>query len=239
MIGKLRREARPRLAPTAVLRLIVLITIVPLLVLASCRQSPVEETGSSVISIPPTAAKATSTATPTLPPQPTATLPPSPTPTIEPAPTVCPRKYFFLPSPPSCPAGEPLAGAAAEQPFEGGVMVWFEATDSIYVFYQDMRWQRFDDTWTEDQAPSDPDFIPPLERFQPLRGFGKVWRTNLNVRQQLGWALGHELAFNSMMQEQAVEIDVPRVIFLATFNGQVFALTVHDQDEGDWVIAAS
>ena len=131
-----------------------------------------------------------------------------------------------------------MVSAAAEQPFEGGVMVWFKATHSIYVFYQDMHWQRFDDTWSEDQAPSDPDFIPPVERFQPIRGFGKVWRTNLSVRELLGWALGPELAFDSKMQ-QAVESDGPRLIFLATFNGKIFALTGQGQDEGNWVIAAS
>ena len=117
-------------------------------------------------------------------------------------------------------------------------MIWFEATDSIYVFYKDQSWQRFDDTWSEDQAQSDPAFIPPAERFQPIRGFGKVWREHQNVRQQLGWALGPELAFESMIQ-QTVELDDVTIIFLGTFNGQVFALTGHGQDEGDWVIAAS
>jgi hypothetical protein len=117
-------------------------------------------------------------------------------------------------------------------------MVWFEATDSIYVFYKDARWQRFDDAWSEDQAQSDPAFIPPAERFQPIRGFGKVWRENLNVRELLGWALGPELAFDSMIQQSAA-IDETSIIFLGTFNGQVFALTSHGQDEGNWVIAAS
>ena len=232
-------RVRPWLSPPTIPQVIVFVMVVTTLALASCRQASIEDDSSNAIPIPPTSLKETISVTPTLPPQATVTLPPGPAPTIEPALTACPHEYFFLPRPPSCPAGEPLASAAAEQPFEGGVMVWFEATDSIYVFYKSGRWQRFDDTWSEDQDQSDPAFSPPTERFQPIRGFGKVWREHPNVRELLGWALGVELAFNSMMQQQAVGIDDARVIFLATFNGQVFALTGHGQDEGDWVIAAS
>lgn len=231
-------RVRPWLSRPTIHQVIVFVTVVPMLVLASCRQTSIEEDTSSIL-IPPTPSKETPSVTPKLPPQPTVTLPPSPAPTIKPNPTACPSEYFFSPPPPSCPAGEPLASAAAEQPFEGGVMVWFEATDSVYVFYKDGQWQRFDDTWSEDQAQSEPAFIPPAERFQPIRGFGKVWREHQNVRDQLGWALGHELAFDSMMQQQVVEVDGARVIFLATFNGQVFALTDQGSDEGIWVIAAS
>jgi hypothetical protein len=238
MVGKRRQDVRSWLSLPTINQLIILVMVAPLLLFASCRPAPVEEARSSVISIPPTSLSERDPVSPTLPPQPTVTLPPSPAPTTELTPTACPRNYFFFPSPPSCPAGEPLASAAAEQPFEGGVMVWFEATDSIYVFYKDARWQRFDDAWSEDQAQSDPAFIPPAERFQPIRGFGKVWRENLNVRELLGWALGPELAFDSMIQ-QSTAIDESTIIFLATFNGQVFALTSHGQDEGDWVIAAS
>lgn len=118
-------------------------------------------------------------------------------------------------------------------------MIWFEATESIYVFYKNSQWQRFDDTWSETQVQSDPAFTPPAERFLPIRGFGKVWRENTDVREQLGWALSPELAFDSMMQHQGPVFDGDRVLFLRTFNGQVFALTSHGQDKGDWVIAAS
>lgn len=151
----------------------------------------------------------------------------------------CVHDYFFEPAPALCPGGEPAASAAAEQPFEGGVMIWLEATDSIYVFYDDQRWQRLDDTWSEELPESDPNLVPPEGRFQPIRGFGKVWREQPEIRQRLGWALGVELAFGSLLQEQLPEEEGAGVTFLRTFNGQIFALTTRGPDEGDWVVAAS
>ena len=233
-----RNRLRQILSQPTSQQVIVILTVVLILAVASCRQEPIEEASSSAIAAPPTPLRETPSVTPTLPPQPTATLPPSPAPTQTPMPTACPLVYFFQPPPPTCPADVALASFAAEQPFEGGVMIWFEATESIYVFYQDQLWQRFDDTWSEDLLVSDLAIIPPAERFQPIRGFGKLWREHPNVREQLGWALGPELAFDSMMQ-QAARTDNAPLIFLATFNGQIFALTSHGQDEGDWVIAAS
>lgn len=109
----------------------------------------------------------------------------------------------------------------------------------MYVFYRDQRWQRFDDDWSEDQPESDPAIVPPDGLFQPIRGFGKVWRENPSVRQELGWALGPELAFESKIQQQESGEVGAEVIFLLTFNGQVFGLVSRDQNGGDWVIAAS
>lgn len=152
----------------------------------------------------------------------------------------CDHSYFFEPAPALCPAGDSIISAAAEQPFEGGVMIWLEVTDSIYVFDRsDFSWQRFEDTWSEEQPESDPAIVPPAERFQPIRGFGKVWRDNPEVQDRLGWALGPELGFESILQEQLMEQEGTAVIFLKTFNGQVFALTTRGQDQGDWVIATS
>jgi hypothetical protein len=59
------------------------------------------------------------------------------------------------------------------------------------------------------------------------------------MRERLGWALGVELAFESELQDQLIETDGVPIIFMRTFNGQVFALTMHDSDQGDWAIAAS
>jgi hypothetical protein len=156
-------------------------------------------------------------------------------PTTEP----CLYPYFFEPAPAGCPLDEPTISAAAEQPFENGLMIWLEATDSVYVFYRDQSWQRFDDDWSEDQLESDPSIVPPEGFYQPIRGFGKVWRENASVRGELGWALSPELAFESKIQLQDTEEEEAEVTFLLTFNGQVFALVSRDQNGGDWVIAAS
>ena len=151
----------------------------------------------------------------------------------------CDYDYFFEPAPAPCPVDEPIISAAAEQPFEGGIMIWLEVTKSIFVFYKDERWQRFDDTWMEDQAESDPGIVASEGRYQPIRGFGKVWREQSDVRERLGWALGVELAFESKLQEQKLEDGIDRVSYLLTFNGQVFAFVNRGSDGGDWVIAAS
>ncbi len=152
----------------------------------------------------------------------------------------CRQSYFFEPSPALCPAGEPIVGAAAEQPFENGVMIWLAATDAIYVLdRREASWQRFEDTWSEEQPESDLAIVPPADRFQPIRGFGKVWRDNSAVRDKLGWALGPELGYEAIFQDQLAEQEGTAVIFLKTFNGQVFALTTRGQDHGDWVIATS
>lgn len=191
----------------------------------------------------PATGPATSTllaiATSTEPVRPTVTLAVTPetalTPTASPVP--CIYAYFFEPAPGGCPGGEPIVTAAAEQPFEGGVMLWLEATDSIYVLTSDQRWRRFDDTWSEAQPPDDPAIVPPEGYYQPVRGFGKIWREQPDVRQDLGWALGPELGFESTIQEQE-----PRgepVLFVRVFNDQVLALTGRGTDEGDWAVAAA
>jgi hypothetical protein len=151
----------------------------------------------------------------------------------------CEHAYFFEPAPGLCPQSEPIVSAAAEQPFEGGVMIWLQVTDSVIVLTKDQRWRRFEDTWSEEQPESDPSIVPPDGRFQPIRGFGKVWRQHPDVREQLGWAMGVELAFESKYQDQLTPVGSDNVTFLLTFNGQVFALATRDTDQGDWVIAAS
>jgi len=150
----------------------------------------------------------------------------------------CDQPFFFEPAPDACPVGPPIPSAAAEQPFEGGVMVWLEERDAIIVFFPDGRWQQFEDTWTEGEPENDPTIVPPDGRFQPIRGFGKLWRETPGLREELGWALGVELGFESMLQEQAPTDDQPALTYLLTYNGQVFALVLRDLDQGDWVMAA-
>lgn len=152
----------------------------------------------------------------------------------------CSFSYFFEPAPEPCPAEDALAGPAAEQPFENGVMIWIDQLDSVFVLTrQDQSWRRYDDTWSEEQPESDPTISPPEGRYQPIRGFGKVWREQPAVREQLGWALGPELGFESTIQNQMVEANDDPILFVKTFNEQVFALIEREPDRGEWVIASS
>jgi hypothetical protein len=49
----------------------------------------------------------------------------------------------------------------------------------------------FLDFWDESQ-PIDSGLMPPPDRYEPQRSFGKVWRENPDIRAQLGWAIARE-----------------------------------------------
>ena len=86
----------------------------------------------------------------------------------------------------------------AYQRFERGTMIWVDVDDvynparSILVLYDDGTFTRYADTWDEGQAVSDPRLAPPEGLYQPVRGFGKVWRDVPGVRDRLGWAVEPE-----------------------------------------------
>lgn len=87
---------------------------------------------------------------------------------------------------------------AAEQFFERGVMVYIqhpsEETRTIYVLTTmppPVRYQVFPDTWTSAESHGG-DEPPPPGLFAPMRGFGKVWREQPEVRAALGWATAPE-----------------------------------------------
>ena len=116
----------------------------------------------------------------------------------------CPDDWFFSPTPDICPQDAALISRGAEQAFEQGVMVWVEENDSIYVLFDDSgfttRWNRYTDEWNEGDPIDDPSIIPPAGFYQPVRGFGLVWREQPNVRDRLGWALAPEAEFETAVQ---------------------------------------
>jgi hypothetical protein len=97
-------------------------------------------------------------------------------------------------------------GSAAQQPFENGFMIWFGPTDTIFVFYNEGQsgtqrpFDTFEDMFQEGDPESDPDIVPPEGFYQPVRGFGLVWRENPDVRDQLGWAAAPEAGFETWLQ---------------------------------------
>lgn len=73
----------------------------------------------------------------------------------------------------------------------------------IFVLYEDGRfpqWERFEDTWVTGQPERDPAIVPPAGLHQPVRGFGKLWRSNVEVWERLGWALEQERGFDGAYQ---------------------------------------
>jgi LysM repeat protein len=138
--------------------------------------------------------------------------PPPPVATATVAPT-CQYAWFFkfdagmFDSRAACPNPAVQLQAAGED-FEGGRMLWYSAlpgsSDSrgtIYVIYNDGSWETFPDPWVSGQPESDPSIVAPAGRYQPVRGFGKVWRENPTVRAQLGWAYEPEAAFGGRFQD--------------------------------------
>jgi hypothetical protein len=109
----------------------------------------------------------------------------------------------------------------------------FVKQNVIFVLYRNGPWQRFDDTWTPDQPESDPAFIPPAGLYQPIRGFGKLWRENVGVREQLGWALAPEQGYQGAWQ-QPIRESIPSAAYLCTIAHQIVQL--YGWETGNWDI---
>ena len=93
---------------------------------------------------------------------------------------------------------------AAYQPFELGTMLWHGQARIIYVLRQDGTWSGYEDTWKEGQPDHDPALVPPQGLYQPVRGFGKVWRERLRGSEAwIGWATAPERAFGTVAQYYA------------------------------------
>jgi hypothetical protein len=130
---------------------------------------------------------------------------------------LCLDTFFFTTSNKPISGGCPYRPAAfiagAEQAFEHGRMLWLAPIPiassipgpaqgaSIYVLYNAGVmdtwgvWQRYDDFWVPSQPESDPTLQPPAGLYQPLRGFGKIWREMPGVRDKLGWATAPEQGY--------------------------------------------
>lgn len=141
----------------------------------------------------------------------------------------CEHDYFFTPAPERCPQ-PPLVRTGAYQAFERGFMIWRPPLENlsafIFVFYQDGRARAYADEWTADQPVEDPELEPPAELYQPVRGFGKVWREQSGVRQDLGWATAPESAYELSYQAEIRE-SLPGVSYFTLPDGRLirFAMT--------------
>ena len=99
-----------------------------------------------------------------------------------------------------CPVAEATATDAATQPFERGWMFWRANLRTIDVLHTGGGWVRYDDTWDDSQPAEDPSLAPD-GLWQPVRGFGKVWREQLGGDEAgIGWALEPERGYKMLMQ---------------------------------------
>lgn len=120
-----------------------------------------------------------------------------------------------------CSIGATITHPAAIQTFERGLMLYVGSTPSvIYVLYNNGTYTRMSDTWVDGIDPISGGEIAPSGLYEPIRGFGKVWRTDINVRNGLGWATQPESGTNvTLLQFQNGQmVTVPTL-------GQVAVLT--------------
>jgi len=142
----------------------------------------------------------------------------------------CPGVWFFASPPADCPRPARQATMAA-QPFERGWMMWLQASGEAYPFHDILvlyeeggtpHWATYRDTWSPGVPESDPQLEAPSGLLQPVRGFGKLWREKVEVRERLGWAKEPE----SPIGEGALQCDATRYgrCFVTSPNAGIIVL---------------
>jgi hypothetical protein len=120
-----------------------------------------------------------------------------------------------------CAQAPPTHTTAAVQTFEYGTMIWLEARDQFYLLYDTfvtpgggtttpstkttLQIVTGPLTLTSGASPDNRvDESPPPGLFEPVSGFGLLWRGEVvgvqDVRQHLGWAREPELGFATDIQ---------------------------------------
>ena len=140
----------------------------------------------------------------------------------------CTEIWFFLPAPEGCPNSPGEPSSQAEQQFEGGFMVWMGITGEIFVFFNEYEedevgWIRVFDSFEDGDPERDETIIAPEGRFQPVRGFGQIWRTNDQVRERLGWAIEPESGYDGMLQRAGILEDT-QILYMRTRDGGIVEL---------------
>jgi serine/threonine protein kinase len=100
-----------------------------------------------------------------------------------------------------CPENQEHVSWTAEQLFQKGYMLWRKDTNQIYVLYNDDTWRGYANTWHEGE-PVKLGYAPPPGLYEPIMGFGKVWREKLGgPNAKIGWALEEEGGFDNSLQD--------------------------------------
>jgi LysM repeat protein len=109
-----------------------------------------------------------------------------------------------LPPPLVQPPGGTFGSSATYLPFENGFMVYRYDQGPIYVFSNTNNSARSYplSQWGNLTIPTNPTDQPPVGRFRPDRGFGRLWHNVPEVRLAVGWATqaletGYNTFFNT------------------------------------------
>ena len=124
-----------------------------------------------------------------------------------------------------CPETGESSGVASLQYFQGGMMYYWAPANTIYVLYGDASgsWVGYADPGGSDQ----PQENAPEGFYEPVRGFGTLWRTTSGMRAALGWAITPEYPITGVYQVfpagqmiYAPALDgIPGRIWVMPFNG--------------------
>ncbi|NTU81292.1 MAG: hypothetical protein HGA45_18250 [Chloroflexales bacterium] len=136
-----------------------------------------------------------------------------------------------------CPTSESFTTVdlanAAEEYFERGVMLYLRPPGQdqgrIYVIKGiplPVVYARYPDTWSEGQ-PETGNNTPPPGRYEPKRGFGKLWREQPGVRDALGWATQPErpeqITYQRFENGEVLWLRVANFGYVLFGNGEVSA----------------
>lgn len=111
----------------------------------------------------------------------------------------CSNDYFFGPGE-GCPSTEPFRVGMSYQIFENGTMLWRSDSNEIFVLYDDGTSGYYQSADYAGLSMPQLDELPPLDRFVPTGGFGKVWANAAGVKDKLGWALSTEQGYTATIQ---------------------------------------
>lgn len=112
---------------------------------------------------------------------------------------LCPDSWFVTPPPPACPASPPIPTLMQAEYFERGVMMWTQWNDTIFVVHEDNlmpHWEQYPNQWFSDMPLNDPTLTAPPDLYQPVRGFGLIWRMEGQAA-RLGWATEQEFGVDN------------------------------------------
>lgn len=123
----------------------------------------------------------------------------------------CPDPWFFANPPNACPSGPASVSSGASERFEQGRMLYVDSSQTIYVLYErkSPSWSSYANQWHDGMSEFDPAIIAPSGLYQPVRGFGLLWRTQdagkpASPRTRLGWATEPEASFTISFQCDAL-----------------------------------
>lgn len=123
--------------------------------------------------------------------------------------------WFFPGAPERCPSTAPMTFKAAAQRFERGRMLWLDGLDVFYAFLYGNPQVRQPFVQVTGPLRLKPGgswdnrlgLTPPPGLFEPISGFGLVWRGEVEgspaLREQLGWAVEPEFGFETQVQCEA------------------------------------